>query len=51
MPPESSPDFLAVEGLLLSLVESFEQYKKHGVSYICSINNISNGIIILNLDQ
>ena len=32
MAPESSHEFLAVEALLLSLVESFEQYKKHGVS-------------------
>ena len=31
MAPESSPEFLAVEGLLLSIVESFEEYKKHGV--------------------
>ena len=29
---ELSPEFLALEALLLRLVESFEQYKEHGVS-------------------
>ena len=37
---ESSPEILALGALLLSIVESLEQYKEHGVSLIWSINNI-----------
>ena len=29
---ECSPEFLALEALLISIVESFEQYRKHGES-------------------
>ena len=29
---ELSPEFLALQALLLSIVESFKQYKEHGVS-------------------
>ena len=28
-----SPQFLALDALLLSILESFEQYREHGVSY------------------
>ena len=36
---DPSPEFLALEALLLSIVESFEQYKEHGVSYITFLYN------------
>ena len=45
---ERSPEFLSPVALLLSIVESYEQYNKHEASQIILINQF---IIILNLDQ
>ena len=41
---EHSLEFLALEAPLLSIVESFEQYKEHVVSEILSINRVKSGI-------
>ena len=45
---ESSTELLALEALLLSILESFEQYKEHR-----SIINIfcNYSVIVLNLNQ
>ena len=48
MAPECSPEFLALEALLFSRMEPFEQYKGHEVDLI---NEKHSCAIILNQDQ